>query len=403
MKMEYIIFKSKDKIINDKNNNSTIKLAPNILKIIIELFPDASIVSPNNEVSDFSSYYNGNIKINDVIVNISLKEYVKQKLYYLSLHASNTNKQSLKVFEEIDTSLCNRMEEIGSVVITSYDSISEYYCNKIYKKLNIFERSLRQLMFNIYTFSYGLKYYEINFNENIKGKIKKNVKQNKDKSISISSNAIEELKQSLYQLEYSDIIDLLFLPKWKEDDENLKERIINKISKFGLNEDIINDLKNIGPKSDWDRLFKPIVGDINNLSESINDIRVLRNKVAHCKFFRKNDYEYCDKKLTEMNKYLNKAIKASLSIDFQSLNNKYILESMKNTLLIFSETVSNITKDIKDSLSIMINSINISMNTMKNIASSINFKPLQMISPCKMQKNIKGFKKVNGVYIRIKI
>lgn len=401
--MEYIIFKAKDKIINDKNNNSTIKSAPNILKIIMELFPDVSIVSPNSEVSDFSSYYNGNIKMNDVIVNISLKEYVKQKLYYLSLHLNNTNKQNLKVLEEIDTSLCNRLDEIGSVVITSYDSISEYYCNKIYKKLNSFERCLRQLMFNIYTFSYGLKYYEINFNENIKGKIKKNVRQNKDKSIAISSNTIEELKQSLYQLEYSDITDLLFSPKWKEDDEVLKESIINKISKSELDEDIISDLENLGPKSDWDRLFKPIVGDINNLNESINDIRVLRNKVAHCKFFRKNDYEYCDKKLMEMNKYLNKAIKASLSIDFQSLNNEYILESMKGVLLILSETVSSITKDIKDSLSIMINSINISMKAMKNTVSSINFKPLQLIPSYKTQKNIKRFKKVNGVYVRAKI
>ena len=76
------------------------------------------------------------------------------------------------------------------------------------------------------------------------------------------------------------------------DDEKEKFKLIERIEKDELpSNELVDFIENIRPKSDWDRLFLPQIGEISNIEESIDKLRKLRNKVAHCKFFRKVHYE----------------------------------------------------------------------------------------------------------------
>lgn len=215
MKMEYILIKKdmNNKVKNKDKNVIVIPSSP--LRLIEKNFEKVNV----NKISDqdeeiLRSNWDGTFFINGIETTFSIKQYSKQKLSYLSI---STKAKGIYYMELVDEKI-NSIMANSYIVITSYDCISEFYCNKIYKKLNNFERKLKELIFDIYTFSYGMNYYERNFSEELKLKVKKL----QDKSISSESKDLEQLKQSLYALDYNDIIELLFTPKWLVDDEKNK-------------------------------------------------------------------------------------------------------------------------------------------------------------------------------------
>ena len=54
----------------------------------------------------------------------------------------------------------------------NFSNFREYYCNKLYPKLNGLERNLRKLLFNTYIVNFGKSYYERTINKSIQGKAK---------------------------------------------------------------------------------------------------------------------------------------------------------------------------------------------------------------------------------------
>lgn len=342
MKMEYILIK-KDKIrkIKDKDEN-VIVIPSSPLMIIKKSFDNVKVNKINSEDEEIlRSNWDGTLLVNDAEFTFSIKEYSKHKLSYLSVY---TKVNSISNIESIDEKI-NKLMKNNYIVITSYDCISEFYCNKIYKKLNNFERKLKELIFDIYTFSYGMNYYDRNFSDELKQK----VKQMRDKSISTDEKNIEQLKQSLYELDYNDIMKLLFTPKWLLDDEKDKFNLIEKIDNDNVSSEELKEyIENIRPKSDWDRLFLPQIGEISNIEESIDDLRKLRNRVAHCKFFRKEHYEECLELLKVLNKHINKALKIVMNIDFQKLNAQYASDELHKALGTLQESLSAMSKSISN-------------------------------------------------------
>lgn len=340
MKMEYILIKKdKTRKIKDKDEN-VIVVPSSPLMLIKKNFDNVKVNKTSNEDEEIlRSNWDGTILVNDAEITFSIKQYSKHKLSYLSIY---TKVNSISNIESIDEKINKFMKE-NYIVITSYDCISEFYCNKIYKKLNNFERKLKELIFDIYTFSYGMNYYDRNFSDELKQK----VKQSRDKSISTDEKNIEQLKQSLYELDYNDIMKLLFTQKWLLDDEKEKFKLIEKIEKDELpSNELVDYIENIRPKSDWDRLFLPQIGEISNIEESIDNLRKLRNRVAHCKFFRKEHYEECLKLLNDLNKQLNKALIIVMNIDFQELNARYLSEDFHKSLGILQESLAAFGKNI---------------------------------------------------------
>lgn len=374
MKMEYILIKKdKTRKIKDKDEN-VIVIPSSPLMIIKKSFDNVKVNKINSKDEEIlRSNWDGTFLVNDAEITFSIKEYSKHKLSYLSIY---TKVNSISNIESIDEKINKLMKE-NYIVITSYDCISEFYCNKIYKKLNNFERKLRELIFDIYTFSYGMNYYDRNFSNELKQKVKQKVKQSRDKSIFTDEKNIEQLKQSLYELDYNEIIKLLFTPKWLLDDEKDKFNLIEKIDNDNVSSEELKEyIENIRPKSDWDRLFLPQIGEISNIEESIDDLRKLRNRVAHCKFFRKEHYEECLKLLNELNKQINKALKIIMNIDFQELNAKYFSEDFHKALEIFQESLAAIGKSITSMMSEYVKQIQLVQtvpiaDTMKRIKENI--------------------------------
>ena len=387
MRMEYILIK-KDKTKNNKNENFIV-LPSSPLMLIEKNFNDVMVNKISNEDEEiFRSNWDGTFSINDIEIIFSIKQYSKHKLSYLSIY---TKINSIDNMEAIDKKI-NKFMRDNYIVITSYDCISEFYCNKIYKKLNNFERKLKELIFIIYTFSYGVNYFERNFSDELKLK----VKQARDKSISTDTKDIEQLKQSLYELDYNDIMKLLFIPKWLLDDEKDKFRLIERIKKDELSTNELRDfIEDIRPKSDWDRLFLPQIGEISNIEGSIDKLRKLRNKVAHCKFFRKENYEECLELLKILNKEINKALKIVMNIDFQKLNAQYAgdelhkaLGTLQESLLIISKDISNMMMETYKQLipNVTVPITNWLKDLKKDIVPSISYKDTDY-----------KLKKINGV------
>lgn len=345
MKMEYILIK-KDKTKKIKNKDENIIVIPSSPLMLIEKnFDDVKVNKISNEDEEMlRSNWDGTFFINKTEIIFSIKQYSKHKLSYLSIY---TKKSNIYNMEAIDEKI-NKIMGDSYIVITSYDCISEFYCNKIYKKLNNFERKLKELIFDIYTFSYGMNYYDRNFSNELKLKVKKL----QDKSISTDTKDIEQLKQSLYELDYNDITELLFTPKWLLDDEKDKLDLMRKIDSDKLSsKELIDCIDNIRPKSDWNRLFLPQIGEIANIEESINELRKLRNKVAHCKFFRKEHYEECLELLKILNKQINKALKVVMNIDFQELNAQYASDELHKALETLQESLTAMSKSITNMMS----------------------------------------------------
>ena len=95
-------------------------------------------------------------------------------------------------------------------------------------------------------------------------------------------------------------------------------------------------------------MFLPQIGEISNIEGSIDKLRKLRNKVAHCKFFRKENYEECLELLKILNKEINKALKIVMNIDFQKLNAQYAGDELHKALGTLQESLLIISKDISN-------------------------------------------------------
>ena len=136
----------------------------------------------------------------------------------------SSKKQIAECMEDIQQKFFSSCVRERYIDIISYDAVSEYYCNKIYPKLNTLERNLRKLLFNIYVVNFGLNYYKATINEGLQNKAKQVVNRDsrkkekdhiKEKYTATTRKEVEEielLQRFFYSLEYGDIQDLLFTP-----------------------------------------------------------------------------------------------------------------------------------------------------------------------------------------------
>lgn len=383
--MEYILIR-KEKMKNSKSEDEniiTIPLSP--LGLIKRNFEEVKVNKVSNKDEEiFRSNWDGTFSINELEIIFSIKQYSKQKLSYLNISTKVNNIYNMELIDE----KINKIMKDSYTVVTSYDCISEVYCNKIYRRLNNFERKLKELLFDIYTFHYGINYYDRSFNSNLKAKVKT------DKSIYSESKSIEEIKQALYELDYNGIIELLFTPKWIADDEKDKLNLIRKINSDNLSsKELIDCIENIRPKSDWDRLFLPQIGEFLDIEQSIEQLRKLRNRVAHCKFFRKQHYQECVNLLKILNKQITKALKIVMNINFQELNAQYASDELHKALRPLQETLSSIRKSITSEMTEYINQI----ASVANSPMLKKYKESMVISAIDYRnanyKKIKGIKK----------
>lgn len=354
-RVEYIFFekeRKKEKNIEEKDGKNYIRVyAPIRVEDLIEEHFN-SIEEQNRDVREFSPIYQGTFKHNDKEIRYIVRKVAKYKMIYFTIiYSDTTTKKCIDILEEVHKIIISYFKK-AYIIIVSNDDISAYYCSKLYDKLDKFDRGLRQLIFNIYTFSYGIDWYNKSIDPKLKDKTKNKIGAKAE---------IEQMKRFLYSLDYSSIKELLFTSRYTTiEEEYRKEKLgnINDFSKLSDKEirEIINNLK---PKSDWERIFKQRI-QLDNMESLLDNINKFRIIVAHCKLLSKKEYEECNKLLNETNRKVKKAINISLSKDFMLENIEYVNESISKLAEQMKNMFSNIAK--------------MQVNAIGNVFSDINNK-----------------------------
>lgn len=237
----------------------------------------------------------------------------------------------INALEYIQDKIVSSDIEKRYVMIVSYDSISEYYCNKAYPKLNKVERNLRQLLFNTYTVNFGLDYYEKTVSPDLQKKIKGVIqaKGNEEKK------QIERLKKFFYSMEFSDI-----------------------------QTDLRAAFDTFSPKSDWERLFANKVDD-NEIEKMIETVRETRNDIAHCKFFYKEQFNNFNELVTDLNRLILKAIQLTEEKDFMHKQAKFFRIALSGIAETLSRFQKRMSETIYDSLTQSLQIFSSAMNEWK--------------------------------------
>lgn len=227
------------------------------------------------------------------------------------------------------------------IMIISYDAASEFYCNELYLMLNKLERNLRKLLFNIYVVNFGKDYYKTTISDDIQRKAKEKIRAKGD----AGKKEVTVIQEFFYSLEFGDIRQMLFKPKWTKLDEQNKHKFLEEHSDLSTlsDEELRNAFAAITPKSDWDRFFCDKMPNMD-LEDILETIRKCRNKVAHCKLFTLEEYQDSRKIIEQLNEIIVEAIKVTEDKDFVEkimADFKKQLQQMADMARQLSESIAN--------------------------------------------------------------
>lgn len=313
----------------------------------------------------------------DFEVSLSINKVVDNTYVDVITSSHKSKARSIKCLEYINSILNGSSFKEHFIVIVSYDAISEYYCDKIYPRLNELERTLRKLLFNTYIVNFGRAYYTKTVKPELQSKVKGVVqaKGNDEKK------EIERLKMFFYSLEYVDIQTMLFESGWTSLEEQLKNDFLNEHSNLAelSDEQLRNAFESISPKSDWDRFFKDKIYDID-VKALISNIRSSRNNIAHCKFFYKNDYQACTKSILKLKKAIDKAIMLTEEKDFAQKNTERLKDAFSGLSSVFIQFQKTISEVIEPMAQRMAEMARIYTIPLQKMVQSIDFSAISEIS-----------------------
>ena len=307
--------------------------------------------SPTSTVQDesiFKRVYNTTICVSDNNFDVVFFQHDVGENVYLCIEVEGTTKhQTVKCLEYVQKKLFNSGMDEDYIAIISFDSISEYYCNKLYPKLNSLERKLRRLLFNTYIVNFDQKYYKATISEELQ------IKANKVIQAKGSAEKKKErrMQEFFYSFEFFDVQQLLFSPTWNDYDEKQRQEFLNShddLSKL-TDEELREQFTEFSPKSDWERFFN---GKTNDTTEEIiatlEEIRKFRNKVAHCKFLSFEEYNACKKAILNMSRAIDHALIITEEKDFYDKNIETLSKSFERMREEMSETLIEITKTVRE-------------------------------------------------------
>lgn len=323
----------KDLIISDVDGEILLNTPKGIYYYISNIFS----VSPSKQEKQlFKKSYFADVQYNNVSYYVLFSQYDVGENIYLSIELEGKTKhQIVNCLEYIQQNILGSNIENEYYTIISYDAISEYYCNIIFPKLNSCERKLKRLLFNTYIVKFDEKYFETTISKEWQDKAKKNLKENAK-----SKKKERLIKESFYSLDLWDIKEILFTPTWKEYEQHEKESFLAENSDLSQlsDEELRKRFLDFSPKSDWERLFIDKTDETADSIESlIDEIRIFRNSIAHCKFFSSKDYYECSKQIRKLNRIIDQAIIITEEKDFLEKNSRIIVESFGDIIERFKE------------------------------------------------------------------
>ena len=333
--------KSKKKSSYKKEDGTYVIVLPTgVQGYIAKAFPNAS---PVQDYSIFKKSYNFELCISEIVYEIAFSQYDVGKDTYLDINVEGKTKaQIIKCLEYIEDILFASGIEEEYLCVISYDAVSEYYCNKIYPKLNKLERKLRRLLYNTYIVNFGLEYYEQTIIKDIqdKTKVKIGKKGNKQE---------KRNKEFFDNVDIGDIHRILFTATWNEYDEKQKQRFLDSHTDLSelSDEELRMKFSEFSPKSDWQRFFDYKIDNTIMVEETIDGIRNYRNQAAHCKRFSSDNYNDCNAAIKKLSRAVDQAIKITEEKDFEKKNREMLQLSIESIKDSFNEVTKSIRESIK--------------------------------------------------------
>lgn len=296
-------------------------------------FPGSSKLPEHSDA--FRSMYTCDIATTKGTVEAKFIVHNVSETYYVSSAVSAASRpQLIQALEYIQSAFFSPDWIKDYVPIVSYDAVSEYYCNKIYPKLNELERDLRRLLLNIYTLKLGINYYQETISSELQRKVKNRLRIKGNKK----SNEIKKMQEFFYSLEFGDMEELLFTAHWTAVDDRAKDEFLSQhtdLSKLS-DEELRKAYLSVAPKSDWERFFADKI-DVQVIRTLLNEVRENRNLVAHSKFFDRNKYNTCLKAIKKLNHVITSAIEATEAKDFYAKNTEGIRKAFEYSYKRFAE------------------------------------------------------------------
>lgn len=334
----YIFLKKENKKpYKNEDGVLVLDLPTGVKSYLTKAFPSLSPVPILNDPI-YKRSYNAEFCISDIVYKVELSQYDVGKSTYLDIEVEGKTKvQIIKCLEFIEETLFSSGIEDDYICVISYDAVSEYYCNKIYPKLNTLERKLRRLLYNTYIVNFGLEYYEQT--------IIKDVKENAKKRIGKKGNKQEKRNKVFFDyVDFGDIQRTLFTATWNEYDEKQKQKFLDAHPDLSeLSDEVLRDkFSEFSPKSDWKRFFAHKTDDTIMVENTINEIREFRNQVAHCKHFSSDEYKECAAAIRKLSRAIDQAIKITEEQDFEKKNREMLklsTESFKDSMNEFANRI----------------------------------------------------------------
>ena len=299
----------------------------------------------------FKMSYTYNIECSGISYNVIFTILTVNRYTYLDICLdAKTHKQAALVMEYIQDKLSDAGIEDNYIEIISYDSISEYYCNKAYPKLNRVERNLRKLLLNTYTVNFGTEYYETTIDLGLQKKIKSVIQASGNEN----KKRNERLKKFFYSMEFSDIQALLFSKNWTKIEEDSRNEFLLKNEKLTelSEENLRAAFEKFSPKNDWERLFANKANSVD-IQKLIEIVRENRNDIAHCKFFYKEQYQSFNQAANELNRTIEEAIRITEEEDFMEKN----AENLRIALASVADKFTQFQKQIRESMGTVFESL----------------------------------------------
>lgn len=377
----YVFLKrNEDKVKKDKDGNYILDLTNNVLFVLKEVFnteeDDLTLEELETTTDEIEDEYekillgkitgNFQLEVEEVTKNIEFKRSIVDSNEYLDIIIEDGSEETIiKFMKEIDKTIISNDKLCENyIIITSYDSISEYYCNKVYPKLNEFERKFRKLLYITYTAQFKKSYFEITTSKELQSKTKEKIKSKKEDY---------RIQNYLYSLDFYAFKQLLFEKSWNEYDEKQLNKYLKKHSDLTELTDleIRNKMLSIHPTNDWERLFSN-KGLDENFENIITKIGEIRNIVAHNKIIKEEEYNELLELLENSIITIDKAINITETEDFRKINNEKVTETMEK----FAETLKKITNAFAEGINKLFESINFknNLNFLRNIATNETIK-----------------------------
>lgn len=317
--------KEEKKGISKRDGTVVVTLHNSIDYYISNSFPKLKQNKDSNNHFRWEYHCDVQVESSDCKVKFIINEVVN--VTYLDVIVEGKTKvQIIKCLEQIQDILLSSGVRDNYIIIISYDAISEYYCNKILPKLNSLERNLRQLLYNIYIVNFNQEYYKTTISQDLQNKIKSRIRPKGNKK----QKEIESVQLFFYNLEFSDMQELLFEPKWIDIDKKAMNSFLDNHTDLSLlsDEELRKAFFQITPKSDWERFFSDKI-EFADIEDVLDKIRKHRNEIAHFKIFDKDAYDESNKLMNRLNKAILIAIKLTEEKDFAEKNAEYLSEIIK--------------------------------------------------------------------------